>query len=68
MNSPSMLGLRKASVGRQWLGKNIVIPTASTKPSCRMNGEMSGEVRDDIAGYINVGGKPEKDMGDASVV
>tara|TARA_B110000046_G_scaffold22109_1_gene20741 strand:+ start:973 stop:1074 length:102 start_codon:yes stop_codon:yes gene_type:complete len=33
-----------------------------------MNGEMSDEVRDGIEGYIDVGGKPEKGMGDAHVV
>jgi hypothetical protein len=33
-----------------------------------MNDEMSGEVRDDIEGYIDVGGKPERDVGDANVV
>ena len=68
MNSPSMLGLRRASVGRQWLGKNIVMLTAPTKSFCWMNDEMSDELRDDMEEYIDVEGKPEKDVGDANVV
>ena len=68
MNSPSMLGLRRASVGRQWLGKNIVMLTASTKSFFWMNDEMSDELRDDMEEYIDVEGKPEKDVGDANVV